>query len=420
VCDTTGRTVNYVAVKRDITARESLEAQLRQAQKMEAVGQLAGGVAHDFNNLLTGITGYAQLALKDVEEGSTVQTDLEQITGLVSKAANLTRQLLSFSRRQPLQPIVLNINSLVDEMTKLLKRLIGEDIDLVFRGADDLGQTRADPGQLEQALINLVVNARDAMPGGGKLTIETSNVLLDNAYARGHTGAKPGDHIMLAVSDTGCGMDQQTLSHVFEPFFTTKKQGKGTGLGLATVYGIAKQHEGNIWVYSEPGQGTTFKIYLPRVDAPPDEPAPQSEETHIPHGTETILVVEDEEPVRDVTVRVLENASYTVLSAGTPDQALAVFAEHADEIDLLLTDMIMPGMTGHALGDQLRGQRPSLKILYMSGYTANGIVHRGELNPDTPFLQKPFSPKGLAHKVRNMLDDQPNNNGQTVVEEDDA
>ena len=388
----------------DVTQRRVLEVQLRLSQRMEAVGRLAGGIAHDFNNLLTGIIGYAQLLLGQVEEDSPAGRDLAQVRELADRAATLTRQLLAFSRRQILEPIVLNINTLVENITRMLQRIIGEDIDLQLAVAPDLGNVRADPAQVEQVLMNLAVNARDAMPNGGKLTIETANVVLDQEYANGHIAVTPGPHVMLAVSDTGHGMDEETQQHVFEPFFTTKEAGEGTGLGLATVYGIVKQHGGNIWVYSEPGEGTTFKVYLPRVEEEAEALPSGGPEGNPARGTETILVVEDERMVRDLVKRVLEGRGYTVLTAASPGEAEQVLDCHREEIALLLTDVVLPERSGRELYETLAESRPSLKVLYISGYTGNAISHRGVLEAGTAFLQKPFTPDALAGKVREVLD----------------
>jgi len=402
VRDATDRIVNYVAVKRDVTEQLRLEAQFQQAQKMESIGRLAGGVAHDFNNLLTGITGFTRFALDAVESGSPVRDDLEQVLKLAGRAEDLTRQLLAFSRRQTLRPVTLNLNQVVSDITKMLRRLIGEDIDLVFVPAADLGNVKADPAQVEQILLNLAVNARDAMPLGGKLTIETANVALDEEYTRNHHGVRPGDYVMLAVTDTGSGMDESVRERIFEPFFTTKEAGKGTGLGLSTVYGIVKQHGGNIWVYSEPGKGTCFKVYLPRVQ----EAAGASTRTEAPtpvRGTETILIVEDEATVREVAARFLQSRGYRVLTAATPGEADNLLEKHGAEIALLLTDVVLPERSGRQLYESAREKFPHMRVLYMSGYTDNAIVHQGVLEAGTLLVQKPFTPDALARKVRQAL-----------------
>jgi len=384
--------------------RQALEEQLRQAQKVEAIGRLAGGVAHDFNNLLTVIRGYVDISLAELPPESPVRSDLEEARDAADRAADLTRQLLAFSRRQIIEPRISDLNAIVESSEKLLRRLIGEDIEIAIVLNPHLGRAKVDRAQIEQVIVNLAINARDAMPQGGRLTFETDNVDLDNAYARAHTAVQPGPHVMLAVSDTGQGMDRGTLSHLFEPFFTTKEFGKGTGLGLATVYGIVKQSGGNIWVYSEPGRGTTFKIYLPRVDEPAEPLAPKETDRATLRGSETILVVEDEDAVRTLTRRVLESKGYTVLDANQGLAAIELAEKHDGPIHLLVTDVIMPQMSGRALAQALSAVRPSMRVLYVSGYTNNAIVHQGVLDPGTPFLQKPFTPKALASKVRDILD----------------
>ncbi|MFH0965063.1 MAG: PAS domain S-box protein, partial [Planctomycetota bacterium] len=403
VRDAAGNITGAIVMHEDITEKLTLQEQLHQSAKLESIGKLAGGVAHDFNNLLTGILGYAEFLQARVKDDPPLLRDVTQIRELGTRAANLTRQLLAFSRRQTIEPVVLNINSLVADMTKMLQRLIEEAIDLVFLPAADLGNVRADPGQIEQVLMNLAVNARDAMPKGGKLTIETQNVTLDASYAGRHAATKPGPYVMLAVSDTGFGMDQATRERLFEPFFTTKEQGKGTGLGLATVYGIVKQHGGNIWVYSEPGKGSTFKVYLPRVDVRAEKP--HKDKPAAPTGgAETILVVEDESAVRTLVERVLTAQGYKVLSAGSPKEAETLLGSLADDIHLLLTDVVLPGKSGKDLYEHLHKNRPAIRVLYMSGYTDNSIVHHSVLDPGTPFVQKPFDPDALARKVRDVLD----------------
>ncbi|HKC66514.1 MAG TPA: PAS domain S-box protein, partial [Pyrinomonadaceae bacterium] len=357
----------------DVTERRLLEEQLRQSQKMEAIGQLAGGVAHDFNNLLTAITGYSDLAMRKLQREDPLQRNLEEIKRAGDRAASLTRQLLAFSRKQILQSTVLVINSVVSELEKMLRRLIGEDVDLKTVLEPQLGSIKADPGQIEQIIMNLVVNARDAMPQGGKLTIETENVYLDETYARRHRGVTPGHYVMLAVSDTGTGMDAATQARIFEPFFTTKEQGKGTGLGLSTVYGIVKQSGGNIWVYSEVGQGTTFKVYLPRVDEEAQEYKRTIETEELLQGTETILLAEDEEIVRQLAREILETYGYRVLEAANGGAALLICEREKEPIDLLITDVVMPEMSGRQLAARLSRLRPEMKVLYMSGYTDNAI-----------------------------------------------
>jgi len=413
VKDSQGRTVSIFGVNQDITAqklaeqeREQLEEQLRQSSRMEAIGQLAGGVAHDFNNLLTAILGNCELLDLDIEQGSPLRGGLKEISKAGQRAVSLTRQLLAFSRRQVLQPVVLDLNAVIPDVDKMLRRLLGEDIDLSTTLAPELGRVRADPGQLEQVLMNLAVNARDAMPGGGRLTIETQNVKLDEEYAASHIDVQPGPHVLLVVSDTGDGMDAQTRARAFEPFFTTKDKGKGTGLGLATVYGIVKQSGGNIWIYSEPGQGTTFKIYLPRIDEPAEtiERSAPAARAEAPRGSETVLVVEDDAAVRSLTARILERGGYEVLTAQDGAEALYLSDAEQGPIQLLLTDVVMPGQSGRQVAASLLEQRPEMKVLFMSGYTDNAIVHHGVLEEGTAFIQKPFTPEELARRVREVLD----------------
>jgi two-component system cell cycle sensor histidine kinase/response regulator CckA len=393
---------------RDVTERRKLEEQLRHAQKMEAVGQLAGGVAHDFNNLLTAILGYCNLMMDEIPENDPLRQDVEEIQSAGERAAALTRQLLAFSRRQILQPQVVDINALVKQLEKLLLRLISEEVELVITLAPDASPARVDPASVEQILVNLAVNARDAMPEGGRLTIETANVEVDDAYATTHSTIKPGRYVMLAVTDTGEGMDSATRARVFEPFFTTKDEGKGSGLGLATVYGMVKQNGGAIWVYSEPGHGSVFKVYLPpaatRTTASPrvEQGRRESDPTH---GWETVLVVEDEDAVRALAREVLVRHGYVVLEARHGVDALRVAERHTDDIHLLVTDVVMPHMGGRQLAERLSSGRPNMKILFMSGYTDQAIVHR-ELTPGAAFLQKPFAPAALARRVRNLLDEQ--------------
>ena len=399
----------YQAVGLDITARKEAEEelhetqeQLRQAQKLEAIGQLAGGIAHDFNNMLSAIIGYSDLILTGLKEEDPLYSDMENIKSCADRSAALTRQLLAFSRKQALQPRVLDLNTIVSDMDRMLRRLIGEHIELVSRPAEGLWQVKADPGQIEQVIMNLAVNARDAMPDGGKLTVESANVELDEEYARTHVSAKPGPHVMIAVTDTGCGMDKETLSRIFEPFFTTKESGKGTGLGLSTAYGIVKQSGGNIWVYSEPEKGTTFKVYLPRVEGVPDEKV--RAKTVAPNrGTETVLVVEDEDAVRELVARILSVHGYKVLEAPNGGEALVICEKHGN-IDLLITDVVMPNMGGRELAERVGKMRPGVKVLYTSGYTDNAIVHQGVLDAGTPFIQKPYTVSALLAKVREVLE----------------
>ncbi|MHB8868403.1 MAG: PAS domain S-box protein [Thermoleophilia bacterium] len=400
---------------RDISAKKEAERALkaqeeerRQGQRLEAIGRLAGGVAHDFNNLLTAIVGHADLLQAGLDPGTPSQEDVAEIRKAADRAAALTRQLLAFSRRQALQPHVFDLNVVSSSLAGLLERLIGEDIHLVFRQTPALWPVEADPGQIEQVLMNLVINARDAMPTGGKITIETANAELDEGYVSTHLSVQPGPHVLLAVTDTGTGIAEEALPYIFEPFFTTKEEGKGTGLGLSTVHGIVKQSGGNIWVYSEPGQGTTFKIYLPRADKAVDwAPA----RTHrnataaVEQGHECILVVEDEPAVRSLAARILRMGGYRVLEAGSSEEGLVAAAEHQGAIDLLLTDVILPGMNGRELAEVLaQGQQTPAAVLFMSGYTKNAIVHNGRLDEGIDFLEKPFSPEGLLRKIREVFD----------------
>ena len=394
----------------DISERRVLEQQLRQSQKMEAVGRLAGGIAHDFNNLLMVISGYSEFLLERLGPEPTLRSPAQEIASAAERASSLTRQLLAFSRKQMLAPKILDLNSVVTENLKMLTRMIGEDIDLVMVPHASLGAVRADSGQIEQVIMNLAVNARDAMPSGGKLTIETSNVTLDEEHARLHAPLRPGDYVMLAISDTGQGMDAETQSHIFEPFFTTKGP-KGTGLGLSTVYGIVKQSGGYIWVYSELGKGTTFKVYLPRVPYPGERVAPAAAvavETHKPEpGTETILLVEDEANLRYLARQFLEKQGYRVIEAADGAVAMQIVVAHEGVIHLLLTDVIMPGMNGRELAQRVSEIRPNVKVLYMSGYTENVIGQNGTLDAGIRLLQKPFNLRDLKDKVREVLDATP-------------
>ena len=390
----------------DISEAKRLAAQFRQAQKMEAVGRLAGGVAHDFNNLLMSIMGHADLALMSLAEDDPLRRRLKEIKGGGKRAASLTRQLLAFSRKQILQPVVLDLNSLITGFVKMLERMIGEDVELETVLASGLSRVEADPGQMEQIIMNLVVNARDSMPDGGKLIIETVNVDLDKDYAKEHdVSMQPGPHVMLGVSDTGMGMDDKTKSHIFEPFFTTKEVGKGTGLGLSTVYGIVKQSGGYIWVYSEPGQGTTFKIYLPAVEREAAQVQEEQTSSDDFTGSETILIVEDDDSLRNMVCEILEPQGYSILEAQNGIEALRVSESHSGQIHLMLTDVVMPKMGGRELEEHLRPLRPDMKVIYMSEYTDNAILHHGVLSPGIEFLEKPFTPAGLRKKVREVLDE---------------
>ncbi len=378
------------------------EEQLRQAQKLEAIGRLAGGIAHDFNNLLSVILSYSELLLARGAPGTDGRAELEEIREAGERAAKLTHQLLAFSRQQVLAPQSLDLNDVVRGLHSMLERLLGEDVQLRLRLATGLGAVLADRGQIEQVIMNLVVNSRDAMPTGGTLTIETDDIRLDEAYAREHIGVEPGPYVLLAVSDTGVGMDRATRQRMFEPFFTTKEMGKGTGLGLSTVFGIVKQSGGSVWVYSEPGLGATFKIYLPRH-------AGDVERTAAPvplvtaRGSETILLVEDEPQVRGLAIAILNRAGYTVLPASSPTEAIDL-ARRSEGIDLLLTDVVMPGMNGRELADRIRSERPGLRVLFMSGYTDDVILHHGVLAPGVAFLQKPLTPDSLTRKLRQALE----------------
>jgi PAS domain S-box-containing protein len=399
-----GEIVSYVAVKHDVSREVQLEEQFRQSQKMEAMGRLAGGIAHDFNNLLTVIQVSAWLLQRQIRPEDPRWEYVQRIQETVERATNLIKQLLSFSRRQIIEPQTLSLNHIVGDLSRMLQRIIGEDIKLATSLAPDLWPVRVDPSQMEQVVMNLAINARDAMPEGGTVTIETANVVLDEAYVAYHVGARPGEHVLLAISDTGLGMDDQVIEHIFEPFFTTKERGQGTGLGLSTVFGIVNQNDGYIWVYSEVGKGTTFKIYFPRVEgAEPQEPVRTLPLVEDGQGTETILVVEDETAVRDLIVRVLTAHGYQVLEARDGPQALQVSGQHNGSIDLLLTDVVMPHMNGGELYERLGDRRPGMRVLYMSGYTDNAIVHHGVLDPGTNLLPKPFSMEGLIHTVRSVL-----------------
>ncbi len=393
-----------MVAQRDITEHKRLEEQLRQAVKMEAVGRLAGGVAHDFNNLLTAIMGYCAMLMQQLpEEGAHVQK-LAQINLASERAAALTQQLLAFSRKQVLRMRVVDLNGVISDIGEMLRRLIGEHIDLVTFLDPELPRVRADHGQIEQIIMNLAVNARDAMPHGGRLTLETAYVTLDEEYAKFHLEVKAGSYVMISMSDNGLGMEADTRSRIFEPFFTTKGKELGTGLGLSTVYGIVKQHGGHITVYSEQNVGTTFKIYLPRVEEFPEEMPVSVLTPQQPRGDETILLVEDEEIVRNIATEFLQMLGYTLLSVGDPEEALALCADHPGNINLLLTDVILPKMDGRTLSRRLSRIRPDVRVLYVSGYTENAIVHHGVLDHGIHFLQKPFSMDALALKVREVLD----------------
>ena len=397
-----GKRVRLV-VAQDIGERRQLEGQLRQSQKMEAVGRLAGGVAHDFNNLLMVIKGHTELLLNALAPSEQITRKIEQIDRSADRAAALTRQLLAFSRMQVLQPQVVNVNSIVEEMGKLLPRLIGEDIELVIRKDEELGTIRADASQMEQVLMNLAVNARDAMPNGGKLVIETANTDLDHGYTLTHPLMKPGPYVQLVVTDSGTGMDAETQAHIFEPFFTTKEKGKGTGLGLATVYGIVKQSGGFIWVYSAVGKGTSFKIYLPRVDQAEDHSGTPHASVELPKGTETVLLAEDEQDVREIAREFLESGGYHVVEAKDGAEAIELAAQHRGEIQLLVTDMVMPGMTGQELAVRLQKEYPGLYVIFMSGYSEHAATEMADADPSVRLLNKPFSRAAILRTVGEIL-----------------
>jgi two-component system, cell cycle sensor histidine kinase and response regulator CckA len=402
--DTDGNVTQVVCTFSDVTGVKRLEESLLQSQKLEAVGRLAGGIAHDFNNLLTVISGYVAEIAGEMPAGSRERSELEIALEASQRAAGLTRQLLAFARKRIIEPRLVDLNQVVSELERMLRRLIGENIELVSHPAPELWPIRVDPNQLEQVIVNLAVNARDAMPESGKLTIETANVSLDAEYAAAHVGVGPGEYVMLAVSDTGAGIPHELQPHIFEPFFTTKSAGRGTGLGLATVHGIIKQHGGHIWLYSEPGRGSVFKIYLPRASGLERHVRPEPKPVPLLHrGSETILVVEDDELVRNYAVRVLERGGYQVLSAGDPLEALGLAADHAGEIPLLVTDVIMPYMNGKDLAFELAQRRPGVRVLYVSGYTENTIVHHGVLDPGVALLPKPYSPAELLERVRQLI-----------------
>jgi two-component system cell cycle sensor histidine kinase/response regulator CckA len=393
----------YEGSLEEITEKKQLESQYRQSQKMEAIGRLAGGVAHDFNNLLTAVTGYGEISLLDLRKDDPLRLNIEEILRAAERGTSLTQQLLAFSRKQILQPRGINLNETITDMQGMLQRLIGEDIELLLALEADLSTVTADPGQVEQIVMNLAVNARDAMPQGGKIVIETGNSFLDEAYTQRHLEVLPGSYVMLTVSDNGWGMDAETQSHIFEPFFTTKERGKGTGLGLATVYGIVKQSGGHLWVYSEPGQGTTFKIYLPRVDAAA-EPGEVEMPAEAPFGWETILIVEDEDPLRALIHKTLRKFGYQVLEARHGGEALLICEQTSKPIHLMLVDVVLPQMSGPGVAARLTALQPDMKVLFMSGYTENAMIHHGLLDRRVPFLPKPFKPVTLVRKVREVLD----------------
>jgi hypothetical protein len=420
-----GQVEYYETFVRDVTEQRRLQQQLTQSQKMEAIGRLAGGIAHDFNNLLTVITSYSDLLLQDLPLNDPKRDDVDQVRKAADGAAALTRQLLAFSRQQVIEPKVIDLNAVVDNLKKILQRVIGEDVELAIVEAPDLRAVKADVSQIEQILMNLAVNARDAMPTGGKVTIETANVEHDPELGRDRPADRSKRFVMLAVTDTGTGMDEATKAKIFEPFFTTKQPGKGTGLGLATVYAIVKQSDGFIWVYSELGHGTSFKIYLPQVDAVADAAAAAAQ-GEMPRGTETVLLVEDAAAVRAVAKETLERQGYKVLEASNGEDALRLAERHQGLIHLLLTDVVMPRLSGRELADKLAVARPDMHVLLMSGYTDDSVVRHGILEGGVAYLQKPFAPEGLARKVRDVLDAQPSKarltptGAQVLVIDDDA
>ena len=407
-----GVTKYLLGISEDITDRKReeeekvrLEGQLQQAQKMESVGRLAGGVAHDFNNMLGVILGHAEIAMDQIDQALPIYADLEEIRKAAHRSADLTRQLLAFARKQTVVPKVLDLNETIEGMLKMLERLIGEDIHLNWQPKADLWPVKVDPSQIDQILANLLVNARDAIADTGRITIETGNIAIDEDYCADHPGFVPGEYVLLAVSDDGCGMDKETLAHIFEPFFTTKGVGKGTGLGLATVYGAVKQNNGFIDVYSEPGKGTTFTIYLPRHAGRAAQMRTEGAAAGPAlRGHETVLLVEDEPAILKLTTEMLERQGYTVLAAPSPGKAISLVREHPGEIHLLMTDVVMPEMNGRDLAGNLLSIYPHFKILFMSGYTANVIAHHSVLDEGVYFIQKPFSMKNLAAKVREVLD----------------
>jgi two-component system cell cycle sensor histidine kinase/response regulator CckA len=386
-------------------ALQRSQEQLQHAQRLEAVGRLAGGIAHDFNNLLSVVLGYSMSLAAELPEDSPIRADIEEIRRAGERAAELTQQLLAFGRQQVLEPRVVDLNEVVLHVERMIRRILGEDIELIAIPANSLWKVKVDPGQLEQVILNLVINARDAMPNGGRLTIETGNMLFDDDYAQVNVGAAPGAHVMLTVTDTGIGMDKETQAKIFEPFFTTKEKGKGTGLGLSTVFGIVKQSGGHVWLYSEPGKGTMFKLCFPRtVEAGDSLPPPSAAPEPSPRGTETVLLVEDDAQLRALARTILVRQGYQVLDAPNPNEALAISKGFVGPIALLVTDVVMPYMNGRELARKLFETRPDTKVLYMSGYTDDAIVHNGILDPGVAFLQKPITPAVFARKVRQVLD----------------
>jgi two-component system, cell cycle sensor histidine kinase and response regulator CckA len=403
--DSAGEITHFISTGRDITERRKLESDLQQAHKMDAIGRLAGGVAHDFNNLLLVISAYAELMLDSLGETDPLRRNVAEIMGASRRAADLTRQLLAFGRKQMQSLQILDLNTVIGEITGMLPRLIGEDIELVFAPAKNLGKVKADPTQIEQIVMNLAANARDAMPGGGRLSIETARVRVEESYVQRHAIVPPGDYVLLTVTDSGQGIAPEHLAHIFEPFYTTKEAGKGTGLGLATVYGIVKQNGGFVWVYSEPGLGTTFKVYLPQVQGLSCEDPIAMLAEGSARGCETLLLVEDEASVRLASSQFLTRNGYSVLEASNGEEALRVSRAHAGRIDLMITDVVMPKMGGPMLAEWLADERPNMKVLFVSGYAENTVLRHGKIDVTTHFLQKPFSGKMLARKVREVVEE---------------
>jgi two-component system cell cycle sensor histidine kinase/response regulator CckA len=401
--DKNGQTAGVICIVENITERKRLEEQLLMSQKMEAVGRLAGGIAHDFNNMLTAIIGYSEIALRAHNRDDVISSYINEIRNAGERASSLTQQLLAFSRKQVMQPKILLINNLIGNLEKMIGRLIGEDIELKLNLNPEAGRIKADPGQIEQVIMNLAINARDALLFGGKLIIETDNVDLNEEYGQGYFEFKKGAYVMIAVTDNGAGMDKETVSHIFEPFFTTKDKNKGTGLGLSTVYGIVKQSGGYIWVYSEKGKGTSFKVYFPRIEESVEPDIKREISAKSLNGTETLLVVEDEDMVREIITNTLNRYSYNVLVAKGPDEAFRLCDRNKGQINMLITDVIMKGMSGRDLAKKLNRRYPRMKILYISGYTDDIIIHHGILDPGINFMQKPFTPLTLAQKVRDVL-----------------
>ena len=406
VWDDAGRIVNYVAVKRNITEHIKLEEQLRQAQKMESIGRLAGGVAHDFNNILTVILNYAQLSMEKLDTADPLYENLKEINDAAGRSADIIQQLLAFARRQTISPKVIETNKTIENMLKMLKSLIGDEIELIWRPASDIWQITADPAQISQILTNLCINAKEAINGTGRITIETKNVTFNEEYISLHTGFKPGEFVLISVSDNGPGMDKSLLDNIFEPFYTTKNSSKSTGLGLATVYGITKQNKGFVSVYSEPGAGATFKIYLPHsTDSLEVFKPEENKKAHKPNG-ETILVVDDDTVILSLLKRVLINFGYTVLTSSKPEEAIAIAGKHKGIINLLLTDVFMPEMNGRDMAGIILKSHPSAKVLFMSGYSSETIEQKGILDKNVNFIQKPFNTKNMAAMIQELIGSQ--------------